>query len=71
MATREGIYDGGHEIVEIYVGNRLVWEKFVAVQTKTYDFSDTSSNEKKSELFVSNTEDAFHAIAVFNVNAIS
>ena len=71
MATREGIYVGGHEIVERYVGNRLVWEKFVAVQTKTYDFSDTSSNEKKSELFVSNTEDAFHAIAVFNVNAIS
>lgn len=71
MATREGIYVGGHEIVERYVGNRLVWEKFVAVQTKTYDFSDTSSNEKKSELFVSNTEDAFHAIAVFAVNAIS
>ena len=71
MATREGIYVGGHEIVERYVGNRLVWEKFVAVQTKTYDFSDTSSNEKKSELFVSNTEGAFHAIAVFSVNAIS
>lgn len=71
MAIREGIYVGGHEIVERYVGNRLVWEKFVAVQTKTYDFSDTSSNEKKSELFVSNTEDAFHAIAVFAVNAIS
>lgn len=71
MATREGIYVGGHEIVERYVGNRLVWEKFVAVQTKTYDFNDTSSNEKKSELFVSNTEDAFHASYVFNVNAIS
>ena len=71
MITREGIYVGGHEIVERYVGNRLVWEKFVAVQTKTYDFIDTSSNEKKSELFVSNTEGAFHAIAVFSVNAIS
>lgn len=71
MATREGIYVGGHEIVERYVGNRLVWEKFVAVQTKTYDFSDTSSNEKKSELFVSNTEGAFRVDAVFNVNAIS
>ena len=27
MATREGIYVGGHEIVERYVGSRLVWEK--------------------------------------------
>ena len=71
MATREGIYVGGHEIVERYVGNRLVWEKFVAVQTETYSFVDTSSNEKKSELFVSNTEGAFHSITVFSVNAIS
>ena len=27
MATREGIYVGGHEIVQRYVGDRLVWEK--------------------------------------------
>lgn len=27
MATREGIYVGGHEIIERYVGSRLVWEK--------------------------------------------
>ena len=27
MATREGIYVGGHEIIQRYVGNRLVWEK--------------------------------------------
>nr|DAS49209.1 MAG TPA: hypothetical protein [Caudoviricetes sp.] len=27
MATREGIYVGGHEIVQRYVGNKLVWEK--------------------------------------------
>lgn len=27
MATREGIYVGGHEIVRRYVGNQLVWEK--------------------------------------------
>ncbi|WP_173278738.1 hypothetical protein [Streptococcus sp. 53] len=31
MATREGIYVGGHEIIERYVGNRLVWEKWVYV----------------------------------------
>ena len=26
MATREGIYVGGHEIVERYVGSKLVWQ---------------------------------------------
>lgn len=31
MATREGIYVGGHEIIERYVGNRLVWSKWVFV----------------------------------------
>ena len=32
MATREGIYVGGREIVERYVGSRLVWEKWVFVK---------------------------------------
>lgn len=32
MATREGIYVGEHEIVERYVGSRLVWEKFVLIK---------------------------------------
>lgn len=27
MATREGIYVGGHEIVKRYVGSKLVWQK--------------------------------------------
>lgn len=27
MATREGIYVGGHEIVKRYVGDRLIWSK--------------------------------------------
>lgn len=27
MATREGIYVGGHKIVERYVGSQLVWRK--------------------------------------------
>nr|DAE16312.1 MAG TPA: hypothetical protein [Siphoviridae sp. ctKyp3] len=31
MATREGIYVGGHEIVERYVGNQLVWSKWIFV----------------------------------------
>lgn len=32
MAIREGIYVGGHEIIERYVGSRLVWEKFVLIK---------------------------------------
>lgn len=32
MATREGIYVGGHEIIERYVGSKLVWEKFVLIK---------------------------------------
>ena len=29
MATREGIYVGGHEIVRRYVGDKIVWQKKV------------------------------------------
>ena len=38
MATREGIYVGGHEIVQRYVGNRLVWEKnrYILLGTNIY-----------------------------------
>ena len=31
MATREGIYVGGKDIIERYVGNKLVWSKWVYV----------------------------------------
>ena len=41
MATREGIYVGGHEIVERDVGSRLVWEKLVFV--KQIDMSEEVS----------------------------
>lgn len=41
MATREGIYVGGHEIVERYVGSRLVWEKSMFV--KQIDVSEEIS----------------------------
>ena len=35
MAIREGIYVGGHEIIERYVGSRLVWEKLdLIIETK-------------------------------------
>ena len=51
MATREGIYVGGHEIVERYVGSRLVWEKRVFV--KQIDISEEVSISGGSGLTVS------------------
>ncbi|WP_173275467.1 hypothetical protein [Streptococcus sp. 68] len=38
MATREGIYVGGYEIVQRYVGSRLVWEKnrYILLGTNIY-----------------------------------
>ena len=51
MATREGIYVGGHEILERYVGSRLIWEKWVFV--KRIDISEEVSISGGSELTVS------------------
>lgn len=51
MATREGIYVGGHEIIERYVGSRLVWEKWVFV--KQIDISEEVSISGGSGLTVS------------------
>ena len=31
MATREGIYVGGKDIIERYVGNKLVWSKWIRI----------------------------------------
>ena len=40
MATREGIYVGGYEIVERYVGDNLVWEqlKLELIGSASYPF---------------------------------
>lgn len=51
MATREGIYVGGREIVERYVGSRLVWEKSMFV--KQIDVSEEISISGGGELTVS------------------
>lgn len=51
MATREGIYVGGHEIIERYVGSRLVWEKRVFV--KRIDSSEEVSINDGGGLTVS------------------
>ena len=31
MATREGIYVGGKDIIERYVGDKLVWSKWIRI----------------------------------------
>lgn len=56
MATREGIYVGGHEIVQRYVGNRLVWEKFnlVLIGSFSYNFTSSSANSNSVEYMISN-----------------
>lgn len=56
MATREGIYVGGHEIVERYVGSRLVWEKFklVLIGSFPYNFTSSSANSNSVEHIISN-----------------
>ena len=46
MATREGIYVGGHEIVQRYVGSRLVWEKnrLILIGTLSCNFTSSYAN---------------------------
>lgn len=38
MATREGIYVEGHEIVERYVGSKLVWEKLELIMKENISY---------------------------------
>ena len=47
MATREGIYVGGHEIVQRYVGSRLVWEKFNRILMGSGNFNFTAERDDK------------------------
>ena len=44
--AREGIYIGGREIIERYVGDKLVWQKWKwrAVHTTTFSGTPTSGN---------------------------
>ena len=49
MATREGIYVGGHEIIERYVGSKLVWEKFVLIKKGKITIT-IKYNEKSNEI---------------------
>ena len=45
MATREGIYVGGKDIVERYVGDKLVWSKWVYVGWFQYLYPPTESED--------------------------
>ncbi len=47
MATREGIYVGGHEIVQRYVGSRLVWEKFNLILIGSGNFNFKAEGDDK------------------------
>lgn len=42
MAIREGIYVGGHEIIERYVGSKLVWEKLDLITEANISYYKTS-----------------------------
>ena len=66
MATREGIYVEGHEIVERYVGNRLVWQKFIFVEKGI--FSYVASGEK--DLYVNNTQSGYVLLSIVDVYRI-
>ena len=66
MATREGIYVGGHEIVERYVGNRLVWQKFIFVEKGI--FSYVASGEK--DLYINNTQSGYVLLSIVDVYRI-
>lgn len=48
MAIREGIYVGGHEIIERYVGSRLVWEKLDLIMKKNISYYKTTNEAKFS-----------------------
>ena len=45
MATREGIYVGGKDIVERYVGDKLVWSKWAYVGWFQYLSPPTESGD--------------------------
>ena len=62
MATREGIYVGGHEIIERYVGSRLVWEKLeLIIETEKIYYK--ANNEVR---FVQITSSPSSDIRLFN-----
>lgn len=59
MATREGIYVGGKDIIERYVGTRLVWSKWIRIGSvrsintpKSYNSTVASMDINDSSRFI-------------------
>ena len=65
MTTREGIYVGGHEIVQRYVGSRLVWEKFNLILIGSGNFNFTAERDDK---VVINLDNANGIYSLENLN---
>lgn len=55
MATREGIYVGGHEIIERYVGDKLVWSKWIRIGTARSINSPRSLNSTTVSMDINNS----------------
>lgn len=66
MATREGIYVGGHEIVERYVGNKLVWQKFIFVEKGIFSYH--AQGEK--DIYTYNTQSGYVLMPIVSVHKI-
>ena len=51
MKTREGIYFGNREIVERYVGDKLVWQKEIVLISGNTAFTSFDSTNKSMKMF--------------------
>ncbi len=55
MATREGIYVGGKDIIERYVGNKLVWSKWIRIGSMRSINSPKSLNSTVASMEINNS----------------
>lgn len=55
MATREGIYVGGKDIIERYVGNKLVWSKWIRIGSVRSINSPKSFTSTVASMDISNS----------------
>ena len=51
MKTREGIYFGNREIVERYIGGKLVWQKEIVLISGNTGFANFDSTNKSMKIF--------------------
>ncbi|CAM1665946.1 MULTISPECIES: hypothetical protein [Streptococcus] len=61
--AREGIYVGGKEITQRYVGDKLVWEKRKTIVPYLGFMGTVSHNYYSSEMNIFNYSDAFRDIS--------